>query len=719
MILQLEDLYKLKGKKFAIDTETTGLHWFRDGLIGISICCPELDLQGYIYTCDYVDKEVGKGKLVKQWDGTMETNPATGRQRRVYTYVREFAKQNTAVPIKEMQYKASAILSEVADDPNTLMVFHNSKFDLHMLRLDLLDKPCLFLDTSVMAHLYDSRLKKSMDNLEAKFLGKRSKRSHVSQVPKNIKKKVWLWPADVCAEYAENDAVVTWQLYETLLPYLRQYRLIDLLRTDMEYTKILWHLEERGMIVDLDFCKLADEAFSKNLTLMENDLVEEVGTDVNWRSHQQLSLALYDGLGWPKPKNPFEDENGVDRSHIKGKYNKWNTSSFLLMEKAHHPLGPLVMDLRESWKLRGNVKKYMELADERQIIHSDFNITGTRTGRLSSKNPNLQNVASEHRVRETQSVYSGGSIRQEEYNLRRAFRARPGHTLVSIDHKQQEQRVFAILAEEPIMLQALKERKDIHLMIALAVWGDCGPETNKLHREWSKTISFGLLYGMTTASLKVRLNKTDEEADKITTDYWTTFPRIKPYLEEVKRTMDRYQFVRYWSGRIWREWDDMQYYKGCNARIQGGAADLIKLALMRAFRVLNHQGWGTVVTIVHDEIICEVKDEYVETAIPVLMRVMEVEDIFGLPFAADCKIGPSYGEMHEVKPAIDPTTIRWEDYAPPLDMKRYAIQAWKSGKEDRSGMLPEGRVYIHDKNPTDDRGFGWVYNQLRFFKKEA
>ena len=228
-----------------------------------------------------------------------------------------------------------------------------------------------------------------------------------------------------------------------------------------------------------------------------------------------------------------------------------------------------------------------------------------------------------------------------------------------------------------------------------------------------------LLYGMTTASLKVRLNKTDEEADKITTDYWTTFPRIKPYLEEVKNTMDRYQFVRYWSGRIWREWDDMQYYKGCNARIQGGAADLIKLALMRAFRMLNHQGWGTVVTIVHDEIICEVKNEHVERAIPVLMRIMEVEDIFGLPFAADCKIGPSYGEMHEVKPAVDPSSIRWEDYAPPLDMKRYAIEAWKSGKESKRAMLPEGKVYIHDKQPEDSRGRGWVYNQLRYFKKEA
>lgn len=718
MIYQLEELYKLKGQKFAIDTETDGLYYFRNGLIGISIHCPALDMTGYIFTCDYVEKETGKGKLVKLWEGDMEINPLTGRKRRVYTQRRVFTKQLTAVPDREKQYRASAILAEVASDPNTMMVFHNSKFDLHFLRLDLLDKPCTFLDTSVMAHLYDSRLRKSMDNLEAKFLGKNSKRSHVAEAPKKLKNKIWLWPPEICADYAQNDALVTWQLYEAILPYIRQFGLVSLLRTDMEYTKILWHLEERGMIVDMDFCKTAIEAFSKNLTMMEKDLEDEVGTDVNWRSHQQLSVALYDNLGWPKPKNPFEDEFGVDHSHIKGKYNKWNTSSFLLMEKAQHPLGPLVMDLRESWKLRGNVEKYMELADDRNIIHSDFNITGTRTGRLSSKNPNLQNVASQHRVRETQSVYSGGSIRQEEYNLRRAFKARPGYTFVSIDHKQQEQRMFAILAEEPIMLQALKERKDIHLMIALAVWGDCGPETNKLHREWSKTISFGLLYGMTTASLKVRLNKTDEEADKITTDYWTTFPRIKPYLDEVKRTMDKYQFVRYWSGRIWREWDDMQYYKGCNARIQGGAADLIKLALMRAFRVLNHQGWGTVVTIVHDEIICEIKNEYVEEAIPVLMRIMEVEDIFGLPFAADVKIGPSYGEMDEVKPSRDPSSIRWEDYAPPLDMKKYALKAWESGKETKWGMLPEGRVYIHDKKVTDDRG-GWVWNQLRYFKKET
>lgn len=486
--MRIEDLASLKGQTFAIDTETTGLHWWRDAVIGISIHCPALNISAYLPTCDYVEVRVPAGRAKKAWHGDYEpTLTRTGKpsKRKKYVLEQAFRVETRAIPNHSLIEAARAFLLSVANDPKTCMIFHNSRFDCHMLNLDLLGKPCLVLDTSVMVHLYDSRLHKSLADAERVFLGTKSKRSHVLKAPKGLSKKMYLWPLDVLTDYAVNDAIVTYQLAETLLPKLRGLQLTDLLRSDMEYSKVLWQIERRGVMLNPLFCHSAMEAFANNLTLMEQELQETVGYDFNWRSNPQLSKALYDDLNIAKPKNPFEDEDGVDRSRFafKGKYNKYCTSSFLLMEKANHPLGGLILDMREAAKLRKTVDKYLELMDDQQVLHTNYNLTGTRTGRLSSSNPNVQNVASQHRVRETQSAYSGGAIRQEEYNLRQAFVARPGYTYVSIDHAQQEQRLFAILAQEPIMMEALRQRKDIHLMIALAVWGDCGPERNKLHRE--------------------------------------------------------------------------------------------------------------------------------------------------------------------------------------------------------------------------------------------
>ncbi len=195
--------------------------------------------------------------------------------------------------------------------------------------------------------------------------------------------------------------------------------------------------------------------------------------------------------------------------------------------------------------------------------------------------------------------------------------------------------------------------------------------------------SFGLLYGMTTGSLKFRLNKTEEEADEITGKYWGKFTRVQPWLQETVKRMEAKHRVRYWSGRIWREDNQEDFYKGCNAQIQGGAADLIKLAIMRAQRVAKHQGWGWVASIIHDEIMVEVKDECLDEAIPVLVRIMELEDIFGLPFKAEAKIGKTYGVMDDYKVG-DVSHIDWTSYLPrDADIARLTLLPWEKvyGKE--------------------------------------
>jgi DNA polymerase-1 len=242
--------------------------------------------------------------------------------------------------------------------------------------------------------------------------------------------------------------------------------------------------------------------------------------------------------------------------------------------------------------------------------------------------------------------------------MRRAIIARPGHIFISTDFKQMEMRFFGILSQDPFMLDALLSGKDVHLSIALKVWGDCGNDMNMVHREWSKTITFGLIYGMTLGSLQFKLNMTKPQAAKITDDYWKEFPRIKPWMNEIVATCKRDLFLRYWSGRIWREDNPLDMYKGVNALIQGGCADLLSIAAMRVDEFNDTLPSNHLVNLVHDETITECLVDDLLPSIRNIAEIMKVPDLMGVPFATDVKIGPSYGVMGKVAKELylDPNT---------------------------------------------------------------
>jgi DNA polymerase-1 len=668
-MLTLEQVSKLEGT-VVLDVETTGLHWWEDSIIGMGFFHPESGESGYFPTCVYEEEPYGavRTKKTRIWTGDYYIASDTGRRRKVYEERVEIQQSTrpVAVPVPELVEVVRKCAQALGENPRVTILGHNLKFDAHFLGLNLWRCKAAIADTTIMVHLWDSRLRKSLADCEKHFLGTASKRSLVEEAKFTSKYKLpKYWMPDMVDLYCRNDCIVTGQLAEVLMPLLEEMELVPLYNLQMRFLRLLWNMENVGMLVDIPQCQRSLEAFSASLAEMEKRLAEETGSEFNWRSNPQLSAALYEGMGVERPVNPFADEDGVDRTKFahRGRYNQHATSSFLLMEKAQHPLGWLIMDLREADKLRKTTSSYIELADRNSVIHASFKPAGTRTGRLSCGEPNLQNIASDHRVRETQSVYSGGGIRSEQYNLRRNFIARPGHKFVSLDHKQQEMRMFGILAEDDKMMEILASGMDVHLGVALMVWGDCGEERNALHREWSKTIGFGLIYGMTTGSLQFRLNKTAEEALALAEEYWGTFPRIQPFLRETIEEMHQYGYVRYWSGRIWREEEPDDFYKAANAQVQGGSADLMSLVCVRMQRVLDAQDWGNVVSIVHDELVLELKEECMAEAIPVLARIMWAEDIFNLPFFCDLKTGPSYGELE--KGTLDRDTIReidWKSY---------------------------------------------------------
>lgn len=587
-------------KYLVIDTETTGLHWWSDSLLGVGLLwgdSPEQTERCYVPIVDNID----------------------------HRYMTDFLLQ--------------------LDKP--VWVGHNIKFDLHFLFSNIpIETSQSFLekirivDTSELIHLYDSRLPKNLENAEMAFLGTTTKHKHLQGMKR---KKMTDVPTDRVAEYCLNDCDVTFRLMFRLLPEIKELNLMSLFYKDMEYLKVLYWIEKIGFKIHpeaLHHSKVFLKEHQKNL---EKELYEKIGAEFNWRSHKVLSHYLYDVMGIDRPVNPFLDEHGNDmgRNPQKRMYNSTMVSSFILVEKAKHPLAELVASLRECDKLKATIDRWLSLMDKNNVLHTSFNLTGTRTGRLSSSEPNFQNLPSEIRGRFIFGNYTGSITRVDDFNLRKAFVARPGYKIVSIDYKQMEMRMFGIVSEEDFMLEALRSGKDIHQEIAYAVWGTRDP----VQREWAKNIAFGLIYGMTLGSLRFRLGMTLEQARKVAEDYWKTFPRMRPWLHAVQRECAEKGFIRYWSGRIWREENFEDAYKGANALVQGGCADFLSVVAIRAYKFLREANCGNILNLVHDEIVFELKEECLEDVIPKLVHIMEAEDLLGLPFLTSVKLGDNYGEI--------------------------------------------------------------------------
>lgn len=640
-------LEKCDGKVVALDTETTGLRWWEDKVTTVGFHCPDAGVEGTI--------DIGTSPP------SDEPHPKLKGKRKNYSKARLEKSREEWLNSNELNefHMMVCMIVQGTLGPGTTVIMHNSKFDAGMLQIDAEDmNGWNIIDTPTMVHLYDSRMLKNLGNCERKLLGSNSKRKHIEEAPaaKMLKNRVWFWPHQTRQDYCLNDVRVTYQLAEALTPQLRKLGLEQLFLKDMKYIKLLYHTEHVGIFLDQDFVKRSLIPLNAHTKELEVKLLDSIGYEFNWRSPKQLSQALYEGCGIPMPKSPygqrssvtsFTNDMGVKRvTKLKGdEYNSTCTSTRLLMEVVKHPLGELVSSLRESAKLAKVCLQWLRLVDKNSIIHTNYNITGTRTGRLSSSQPNMANVPSEVRSRFTQGLYSGGLIRKDEYNLRNAFCARPGNYMLSIDYAQQEMRMFAYISQDKNLMQYVQEGKDIHLMIALKVWGECGKAQNKIHREWSKTIAFGLLYGMTGGSLQHKLGMSQTQATKIIDDYWTAFPRIRPTLHETVAHCLKHHMIRYWSGRIWREESEMHMYKGVNAQVQGGCADLLSIAALRVQEYFRENNRGRIVGYVYDELLMEVEKYTAENSATEVAAIMQIPDVLNLPFLTDCKIGTTYGNL--------------------------------------------------------------------------
>jgi DNA polymerase-1 len=310
----------------------------------------------------------------------------------------------------------------------------------------------------------------------------------------------------------------------------------------------------------------------------------------------------------------------------------------------------------EVLKYRGLTKvlgTYIEaippLLDSEGRLHAQFLQTGTTTGRMASANPNLQNIP----------------IRTEQGRaIRNAFIPREGYTLVALDYSQVELRIAAILSGDEKLCEIFRSGRDVHTEVASAVMGVAGNEVDREMRRRAKIINFGILYGMGVNALKTQLGTSIGEAQAYLDDYFETFGRLKEYLEETKGFARKHGYTETLFGRR-RQFPEMKstmaYVRAqaermaINAPIQGTQADLIKLAMVRADEALRQEGRrdeAHLLLQVHDELVYEIKNEFVGELAQKIKDIMECalpdEQRNGVPILAEVKTGPNWGSMESL-----------------------------------------------------------------------
>jgi DNA polymerase I len=536
------------------------------------------------------------------------------------------------IPFEE----AVAALKPLLEDPTVLKVLHNAKYDLEVLcRAENGGIAVAPIDDTMMISfsMEAGRRGQGMDELCVHHLS--HKPIAFDQVTGTGRQRITFdrVPLDKATEYAAEDADATLRLWHCLRPRLREEGALALYeQVERRMIPVLRDMELAGVKVDGAELGRIGEDFSQRLVVLEQEAHALVGRPFNVGSPKQLGEILFDEMKLP----------GGRRSKLSGAY---STDASVLEELAAQgvALARKVLDWRQLAKLKSTYVEGLTAAiDPRDgRVHTDYAMAIASTGRLSSTEPNLQNIP----------------IRTEEgVRIRRAFVAEPGHLLLAADYSQIELRLLAHLAEVPALIEAFERGEDIHARTAADIFGLPPGQVDREARRRAKTINFGLIYGMSAFGLAARLGIAPGEARGIIDAYFARYPGIRDAMEHLKEEARTCGYVRTSFGR--RLWipditaKDPVRRAGAeraaiNAPFQGGAAEVIKRAMVRLPKALRDSGLkGRMLLQVHDELVFEVPEAEVEATGALVRRVMEGVTTLRVPLAVEVGHGRSWAEAH-------------------------------------------------------------------------
>lgn len=410
-------------------------------------------------------------------------------------------------------------------------------------------------------------------------------------------------------------------------------------KIEQPLTPILRAMERAGIAVDSAFLKDLSKTYTKELGVLAERIYAAAGEKFNINSPKQLGTVLFDTLGLAV-KNQKKTATGQ----------RTTRESELEKMRDMHPIIADILAYRELQKLLSTyIDTIPTLLDQNGRLHTSYVQTGTTTGRLSSQNPNLQNIPIKTEL--------GRAIRH-------AFVAAPGMELVSFDYSQIELRVAAFLSEDESLVEIFRQGRDVHKEVAMRVFGVSAPEVTYEQRRRAKVINFGILYGMGVNALRDALGTTRGEAQEFYDQYFAAFPTLAQYLENTKADAARLGYTTTHFGR-------RRYFAGIqspipyvrasaermaiNAPVQGTAADMLKLAMVELSRVIQQAGLeddARLLLQVHDELVLEVKKDVVDDVVKKIKDSMEhvltVQEAKGIPFPVEGKRGPNWGDMKPV-----------------------------------------------------------------------
>ncbi len=423
------------------------------------------------------------------------------------------------------------------------------------------------------------------------------------------------------------------ELHSYAVKKLKEYRLEKIFYDmEMPLVAILADMETRGIKVDIRGLENLDEELGKKLSALVKNIYKEAGENFNINSPKQLGKILFEKL-----KISLD---GVKKT--KGGAVSTNIDT-LLMIQDRHEIVRYVLEYRELFKLQSTyVKPLQELADKKQRVHTTYIQTGTSTGRLSSQNPNLQNIP------------AGGEWAKK---IRACFIPEKGYVLAASDYSQIELRILASLSGDPKMIEAFNNDWDIHKLTAANVFDVPLEKVTPDMRRIAKTLNFGIIFGMGANAFAKTSGLKFAEAKKFIDEYFEDFKSIKIWHEKIKAQARADGFVSNLNGR--RRWllEAVSMFRGeaaeaeraaINMPIQSLDADIMKIAMVRISEEIRMRKWEDYVRMlltIHDELLFEIKNDILEDAGPVIVKIMESAYELEVPIRVTAKSGKSWGDL--------------------------------------------------------------------------
>lgn len=579
-----------EARAFAFDTETTSLNYKEAKIVGFSVCMV-----------------VGEAYYVP------------------------LAHNYLGAPEQLDRIKTLAELKPLLENPHIGKIGQHLKYDTHVLANHGIDLQGIVFDTMLASYVLDATATRhNMDDLAKYYLNYQTT-TFEDLAGKGVKQLCFdEIDIEAASHYACEDADITLRLKEVFMPMLLAQPALHHLFHDLEMpvAPILQQMEARGILLDFNQLQKLSQSMGERLLVLEKQAHDIAGQAFNLASPKQLGEVLFEKLAIAGGKKTASGQYGTGEA---------------VLEQIDHPLATLLLEHRALSKLKGTyTDKLPQLADPlSKRVHTSYHQAIAATGRLSSSDPNLQNIP----------------IRSAEgRQIRQAFIAAEGYQLVAADYSQIELRLMAHLSQDERLLEAFKQGEDIHKATAAEVFGIPLAEVTHEQRRNAKAINFGLLYGMSAFGLAKQINASRSEAQTYIDLYFSRYTGVKRYMEQTRHVAGDNGFVETLYGRklpvreIHSKNPTLRQAAeraAINAPLQGSAADIIKRAMIAVDAELKHQGFDAYLLLqVHDELVLEVRTEQVPAVTEMLKVAMSGVAELSVPLLVEVGVGMNWDEAH-------------------------------------------------------------------------